>query len=147
MDKKIKNFYEKEKNLLDKITEIYIFTIIIIFPLCVDSTGFFKILECKYRIFLTIAVSYVAVNLVILIYYYIFHKIRYLKKIKLKKYQIPGVIFWCVNILSYFLSPYLKKYNLLVGVGRAEGLITISLYCLTFIMITTFGKFRKRYIT
>lgn len=41
----------KKRNILDKLTEIYIFTIIIIFPLIVDSTGFFKILECKYRPF------------------------------------------------------------------------------------------------
>ena len=145
MDKKIEDFYEKEKSILDKITEIYILVLIILFPLSVDSTGFFKILECKYRVFLMISVSYVSVSLITLIYYYIFHKVRYLKNIKLKKYQIVGIIFWIVNILSCFLSPYFKKYNLFVGVGRAEGLITISLYCLTFLMITIFGKFKKRY--
>ena len=147
MDKKIEDFYEKEKNILDKITEVYIFVLIILFPLSVDSTGFFKILECKYRVFLMISVGYVSISLITLIYYYIFNKVRYLKNIKLKKYQIAGIIFWVVNILSCFLSPYVKNYNLLVGVGRAEGLITISLYCLTFLMITIFGKFRKRYIT
>ena len=38
MDKKIEDFYEKEKNILDKITEVYIFVLIILFPLSVDST-------------------------------------------------------------------------------------------------------------
>ncbi len=145
MDKKI--IYEKEKSILDRITEIYICVIIMLFPLSIDSMGFFKILECKYRVFLGMSVSYIAINLIILIYYYIFHKIRYLKDVKLKKYQIAGIVFWIVNIVSCFLSPYFEDYNLFVGVGRAEGLITISLYCVTFLMITIFGKFRKRYIT
>ena len=44
--------YLKIRNyVLNILTEIYIFAIIIVFPLCVDSTGFFKILECKYRVF------------------------------------------------------------------------------------------------
>ena len=39
----------KGKDLLTKITEIYIFIIIILFPLLVYKTGFFKILEFKYK--------------------------------------------------------------------------------------------------
>ena len=43
------DYLKKRNNLLEKLTELYIFIIIVIFPLCVDSTGFFKILECKYK--------------------------------------------------------------------------------------------------
>lgn len=50
------------------------------------------------------------------------------------------------NIISTFLSPFFKDYNLFVGVGRAEGLISITLYCLSFLNITMFGEFKKRYI-
>lgn len=139
--------YVKMRNwMLDKLAEIYIFSIIIIFPLCVDSTGFFKILECKYRTFLFIGVTYIALNLIMIIYFYIFYKVKTFENIRLSKIQFAVLGFWGVNILATIFSPYNGKYNLLVGIGRGEGLINISLYCLTFLFVTMFGKFRKRYI-
>ena len=51
-----------------------------------------------------------------------------------------------VNVVSCIFSPYINKYNLFVGVGRGEGLTNITLYCLSFLAITMFGKFHKRYI-
>lgn len=141
------DYLKKRNNLLDKLTELYIFVIIIIFPLCVDSTGFFRILECKYRSYLIIAVTYIAISLIAIIYYYIFHKVKPFKNIKLSKVQYVVIAFWGINAISCVLSPYLTKYNLLIGVGRGEGLINISLYCITFLLISIFGKFRKRYIT
>ena len=139
--------YLKRRNiLLDKLTEIYIFMIIVIFPLCVDKTGFFRILECKYRIYLGMSVCYIAITIITIIYYYIFHKVNNIKNIKISKVQCAVIAFWIVNVISCIFSDYLKKYNLFVGVGRGEGLINITLYCFTFILISTFGKFRKRYI-
>ncbi len=44
------------------------------------------------------------------------------------------------------MSPFFNKYNLFIGVGRGEGLINITLYCITFLFITLFGKFKKRFI-
>lgn len=141
------DFFDKRKKVLDRLTEIYIFVIIVIFPLCVDSTGFFRILECKYRTFLIIGVTYLALSLIILIYYYIFHKIKIIKNIKLSKVQYVVLAFWGINAISCAFSPYFEKYDLFIGVGRGEGLINMTLYCFTFLAITMFGKFRKRYIT
>ena len=141
------DYLKRRNNLLDKLTEIYIFMIIVIFPLCVDKTGFFRILECKYRIYLGMSVGYIAITIITIIYYYIFHKVNNIKNIKISKVQCAVIAFWIVNVISCIFSDYLKKYNLFVGVGRGEGLINITLYCFTFILISTFGKFRKRYIT
>lgn len=142
MEEKIK----KESTILEKLTEAYIIILIILFPLCVDSTGFFRILECKYRYFLIIATSYLAICILTFIYFCIFEKINYFKGKKLSKIQIAVIVFWIVNIISGLISPYFNKYNLFIGVGRGEGLINISLYCLTFLFITLFGKFKKRYV-
>lgn len=137
------DYLKKRNNLLEKLTELYIFIIIVIFPLCVDSTGFFKILECKYKCYLIIAITYIAISLTAIIYYYIFHKIRPFKNIKLSKVQYVVIAFWGINIISCVLSPYRKKYNLLLGVGRGEGLINMSLYCITFLLISLFENFEK----
>ncbi len=130
-------------NILSKITDIYITFIIILFPLIVDKTGFFKILECKYRVFVAISTIYIILTTIIYSYFLIKRK----EKIKsLTIIQKLGVVFLITNILSYLTSPYLKNYNLLIGVGRGEGLITSTLYILTFIYISYFGNFKKKYI-
>lgn len=137
---------DKGNKILQVITECFIIAIVILFPLCVDSTGFFKILECKYRCFLIINAIYISAVIIILCYFRLFEKTNLLKKAKLKKIHLILLAYLLVNILSALCSPYLKKYNLFIGVGRAEGLITISLYVLSFFSITMFAKFKRRYI-
>lgn len=134
------------KEMLARVTEIYIFIMIILFPLCVDSTGFFNILECKYRCFLIINTIYISVILITILYYKLFKNINCFKEYKLGKVQWAVILFMIINIVATVLSPFLRKYNLLVGVGRGEGLITIILYCLSFINISLFGNFKKRYV-
>lgn len=140
------NYLEIEEKYMSKITEVYMFLIIAIFPLIVDSTGFFKILECKYYAFIGISVSYIFTIGITALYFYLFKGTNIIKHLKIDKVKIVLMIFLIVNIIACLLSPYLKKYNLFVGVGRGEGLITISLYVITFLFITLFGKFKKEYI-
>lgn len=135
---------KKNNNLLNTITEIYIFLIIALFPLVVDKTGFFHILECKYRIFAIFSSAYIIICTIIFLYYLIIRK--KIDNIKTTKIQIIGVIFLLINFISYFLSPYLKTYDLFIGVGRREGLLTSVLYIISFLYISYFGKFKKRYI-
>lgn len=135
----------KEKKILSKITELYIIVMIMIFPLCVDSTGFFKILECKYRCFLIINSVYIASIIATILYYQLFKKTNVFKEIKLSKIQWAVIVFLVINIISTFISPFFKQYNLFVGVGRGEGLISTTIYCVSFLCITMFGEFKKRY--
>ena len=136
----------KEKNILAKITEVYIIVMVMLFPLLVDSTGFFRILEAKYSYFLIINTIYISVLFVMILYYWLFRNTNIFKEIKLHKIQWAVIVFLVINIISTILSPFLKEYNLFVGVGRAEGLISITLYCLSFLNITMFGEFKERYI-
>lgn len=135
----------KEKNILAKITEVYIIVMVMLFPLLVDSTGFFRILEAKYSYFLIINTIYISVLFIMILYYWFFKNTNIFKEIKLHKIQWAVIVFLIINIISTILSPFFKEYNLFVGVGRAEGLISITLYCLSFLNITMFGKFKKRY--
>lgn len=135
----------KEKNILAKITEVYIVVMVMLFPLLVDSTGFFRILEAKYSYFLIINTIYISVLFVMILYYWLFRNTNIFNEIKLHKIQWAVIVFLIINIISTILSPFFKEYNLFVGVGRAEGLISITLYCLSFLNITMFGEFKKRY--
>lgn len=137
---------KKEKTILEVISDIFIFIMILIFPLIVDSTGFFHILECKWYSYITIAGSYVGINLLVILYFWIFKKVNYFKNVKFSIVQWLAISFLAINILSCFTSPFFKTHNLFVGVGRGEGLIVSSLYILTFLSVSMFAKFKKRYI-
>jgi hypothetical protein len=140
------HFIKKDDNfnLLEKITDIYIFIIILIFPIIVDKTGFFKILECKYRFFVGISSFYILITTVIFVVSLLRKNKMFVKK--LSSIQYFAIIFLIFNIISCFVSPYFKEYNLFIGVGRGEGLITSALYILTFLYVSYFGKFKKKYI-
>ena len=127
------------------ITEIFIALVVILFPLIVDSTGFYSILECKWNAYSYIMVFYIASIIVLYFYFLIFKHINVLKGKKISKIQIFAILFLVANIISTILSPF-KDGDLLLGVGRMEGLITITFYVITFLLISIFGKFNKRQI-
>ncbi len=142
----MKELVKKESIILDLISEIYITIMIILFPLLVDETGFFHILECKWHSYLVIGSVYLISIIGVLLYFGILKKVNYLKKIKFSAVQWLAIAFLGINIVSCFCSPFFKEYNLFVGVGRGEGLIMMSLYSLTFLAVSLFAKFKKRYI-
>ena len=143
----MKELLKKEETILEAFADIYIFTLIILFPLIVDKTGFFHILECKWYAFVTIATTYIVLNLLTILYFLLFKKVNYFKKHKVGLIEWLVIAFLFINILSCFTSPFFNKYNLFIGVGRGEGLITMTLYSLTFLCVALFAKFKKRYIT
>ena len=143
----MKDSLNKEKTILEVLADIYIFITILVFPLIVDKTGFFHILECKWYSYVTIATTYIVVNIVVILYFLLFKKTNVFKKSKLSIIQWLAIIFLAVNVLSCFISPFFSKYNLFIGVGRGEGLIAMSLYILSFLCVSLFAKFKKRYIT
>ncbi len=143
----MKEELKNEERVHEILTDIYIFIMIIIFPLIVDKTGFFKILECKWYSYVSIATTYIISNVLVFLYYLIFKRIKYYKKIKLSIIHYLVLLFLLINIISCFASPFFKTYNLFIGVGRGEGLIAMSLYCLSFFLVSIFAKFKRRYIT
>ena len=141
----MKNKKEFGNEILNKITGVYIFMIIVLFPLLVDKTGFLRIFEYKYKCFVCMSSVYLISCTLIVIYNFI-RKNNILKDKKISKIQILGLIFLFLNIISYFTSPYLKIYDLFIGVGRREGLLTSCLYILSFLYVSFFGNFKKKYI-
>ena len=142
----MKAVINKEKSILEVISDVYIFIILLVFPLIVDKNGFFRILECKWYSYVAISSVYILSSILVILYFLIFKKANIMNKIKLSKVQWFAIAFLAVNILSFLFSPFRKNYNLLVGVGRGEGLIVSSLYILSFLFITLFAKFKKKYI-
>ena len=108
----MKELLKKETSLLESVSDIYIFIMILLFPLVVDKTGFFRILECKWYYFVTIASFYVAINILIVLYYLIFKKVWFFKNRKLSILEWLAISFLLVNVISCFISPFFKTYDL-----------------------------------
>ena len=78
-------------NITKYMTDIFIFLIIVLFPLMVDETGFFNILDCKFECFITISCIYLG-SITLIVIYNLIRKNNILNK-KLSKIQIIGLIF------------------------------------------------------
>ena len=142
----MKKTIKEEEIILESISDVYIFVLLLIFPFVVDSTGYFRILECKWYSYIIIACTYLVTCIFTFLYFLIFKRINYLKKIKLTKIQWAAIALLGIHLLSCLLSPFKYDYNLLVGIGRGEGLLVTSLYIFTFLFISLFAKFKKRHI-
>ena len=137
---------EQEKKILERISDIYLFLIIVLFPLIVDKTGYFHILECKWKSYILISILYFCSIIFTLLYYKIRYKEKYLTKLKFNKIHLIIFLFLLINILSCMFSPFFNKYNLLIGEGRGEGLIIILIYILSFVFVSLFSKLKKTHL-
>ena len=129
--------------VLNKLTNIYMGILIIIFPLIVDSKGYENILEVKYYAFILIVVSFLLISIIIYFYELIIKGNNILKDYKLTILDYLVLIYLLVNIISTILSPY-NDFNLLKGLGRGEGLLIIFVYVILYFLISLFGKFDKK---
>lgn len=118
----MKKVVKKEKRIFEVLTNIYIFMIIVLFPLMVDSTGFFHILECKWRYFVIICSLCLIICFLVFMFFLIVKKVNYFREIKFTKTHFFAVLFLMVCFFSFLISPFRKEYDLIVGVGRGEGL-------------------------
>lgn len=112
---------------------------------CTLSAGWLIILECKYRCFVSITILYIIIATILYIIF-VLRRDNIFRKKKLSIIQYFAMIFLILNIVSCLISPYFKDYNLFIGAGRGEGLITSVLYILSFLYVSYFGKFQKKYI-
>ena len=136
---------KKCKWILEVLSECYLFFIIILFPLVIGPLGYKNILEVKYYTYIYATIIYISIIILTLLYYLIIKKINFFKYLKLKKYHYFIILFLLINIISCIFSPY-KKYNLLLGLGRGEGLLNTILYTTSFIFISLFLKFNRKYL-
>lgn len=141
IDKKL-----KQKLLLEKISDIFIFVYILIFPLLINSKGYFDILGFKWSAYVIITITYLLCNVSIFLYYLLRYRINFFKGIHISKTIKIIMILLFIMYISYFLSPFREHYNLILGEGRYEGLFINTLYLLMFLNICAFSKFKKRYI-
>ena len=129
---------------LNRITSIYLYIIILVFPLVIGINGYNDILEVKWNFYVYISAIYMLILLITTLVLIINHNIS-INDFNFKIYHILAIIYLIVLILSNVLSQY-KDYNLLIGSPRMEGLLVNIIYIVSFIFISLTYKFNKRFL-
>lgn len=126
------------------ITSGYIYVMMSLYPLFTGVQGYKNLTYSKFMFFSVVTVSWLISIAVCRIYDYrkgngAWHMV-----------QSMGRVHWCiaafflVAILSSFVSPY--KSAVLLGAGRYDGLWTITLYVVTFFLISMLGEIKYAHL-
>ena len=123
------------QTMAQKLTRIYSYLMLTVFPLWCGCGGYRGIVDAKYPLFLLLCGLYVAA----------------MTLLTLRTLPTPAALWrgasWTQRFvalyllftwLSAFFSPYFPET--LVGVSRHEGALTITLYCLCFLFVSVYGK-------
>lgn len=135
--KKVKN---KKRALLDVfntevVTDIYVFIMLLFFPLVIGINGYYDIDKVKLYFFM-ITTTIWLLSLIILFILERIHKKKLQFKINMSYVFI--FIFLIISFISTLLSPY--KPDVFFKIGRYEGFLTTLLYVLIFLGISLFTK-------
>ncbi len=114
---------EKYRHFAEKITDIYIIIMLLIFPLFVSLNGYADITITKYLFFVISTLS---------------------KPQKPKIHVVLALFFAIFSIISALLSEF--TIQTIIGASRYGGLITILLQVGIFIGVSSFGKFSYKYL-
>lgn len=137
--------HQKNRTLYQKITQGYLYSMLTVFLLFCGAQGYQHIVETKFRMFCVLCGGYVAIMAVlgieeILIGNITLSPARYLMK-KSSWTQRFCIFYVGVTWISAIFSPYFPAT--IIGGSRYEGALTITLYGLTFLLLSIFGHCAK----
>lgn len=127
------------------LSNIFIALMLTVFLFWFDSTGYASITEAKLPIFRALCGGYVILSVILIPSCLV---TGLMKTADLKRYikestwtQRMVLVFMLLTVLSSLLSPY--RSETWQGVSRYEGTITICIYCLCFVFLSSFGRVQK----
>ena len=114
-----------------RICGLYLILMCSLFPLAVSPAGYENIVETKYAVFCTLT----ALFLLAIIICFIRKKAACRRKWNAVQYLV--LAYWGCSLLSALFSPWRK--TALLGGDRLDGMITITLYCAVFLVLSRYG--------
>lgn len=127
------------------LSDIFIALMLTVFLFWFDSTGYGSITEAKLPVFRAICGGYVILSIILIPSCLVtgIAKTADLKQcIKESTWtQRMVLLFMLLTVLASLLSPYRRETW--QGVSRYEGTVTICIYCLCFVFLSSFGRVRK----
>ena len=118
------------------ITDKYIYLMLIVFPLFTGFEGYLKITQSKFVFLLIITGIWVAVT----VYFELCNRDT---KFRLCPAHVAILVFFAAACLSSLFSEF--GLSVILGTGRYDGLVTISIYILIFFGVSMYGQMREEY--
>lgn len=124
------------------VTSIYIFLLLTVFLFYPGTHGYQSIASEKYLAFLVLCGGYIALMVVLMLEMVL---IGAIKSPKFKELlarsswlQKFAVIYLVITWVAAVVSPHWPKT--IIGISRYEGALTITIYVMSFLLISAFGK-------
>lgn len=132
----------KHSEFFSKLTSVYVAVMLTLFLFLVGGQGYQTITATKYTAFLVISIAYVGVSLILLVESVLLKQIK-LPPVRelLRRSSWPQrliVLYLLLTVVSALFSAWPEIAWL--GGSRREGVLTILLYGLCFLLVSVFGK-------
>lgn len=131
----------------EKLCKLFAFIILVAFPL-VLSPGLYKNLTLtKFVVFAAVTSCFIIACIILLLRYYRSKdhfensSAGIIKNLTISQILVIAFMIW--SIISALASDF---SNLFIGQGRYEGVLSVCLYSMTFILLSFWGEFTNRYI-
>ena len=139
------NISSAKSSVFENITFIYLLLMSFVFPLWCGTKGYAAIAYYKFSLFCALGAAYAAVMLLYAVQGLVTGTVRPVSPAELIKRSNAAqklvVLYLLITWLSALLSPLFPQT--VIGVSRSEGAVTISVYCVSFLLVSVFGRARK----
>ena len=143
------SLYErKNARYWEVVSQWFAIIMLAVFPFLMDSQKYLNITKSRYVWFCGLTYAYFAGILIFAVGFLLYKKEREkrlgegIQRPDISQYLMAAYVLWAA--ISALVSPY--RADTWIGQGRYEGLMTILLYSLTFILLSFWGEYTNRYV-
>lgn len=132
---------------MEKICLIFSFIVLAVFPFVIGPQLYINLTETKFWTFVVLTLCFVAAIAVTVLKCYMTKHIRTTRQMGgIRQFTLPQ-LFIIAYIIWGVLSAVLSDYdNLFIGQSRYEGVLSMLLYGIIFILLSFWGEFSNRFI-
>ena len=132
---------------MEKICLIFSFIVLAVFPFVISPKLYINLTETKFWTFVVLTLCFVAAIAVTVLKCYMTKHIRTTRQMGgIRQFTLPQ-LFIIAYMIWGVLSAVLSDYdNLFIGQSRYEGVLSMLLYGIIFILLSFWGEFSNRFI-
>lgn len=132
---------------LERICKLFTFFILTVFPFVIGPQLYINITEVKFYSFVGITALFLIAVIVTLIKCITDKEIKEVREFHLKgNITLPQVFITAYMIWGIISAIYSDYNGLFIGQGRHEGVLSMLLYGLIFVILSFWGEFSNRYL-
>lgn len=136
------------QRLLEYLTDVYLGLMLLVFLAYTGPGGYLTITEDKFHLLLGLTGGYAAASLLLVLELWIVEERRpasphtFLKQVSPPQFFILLYLLWTVLSTLCSVAPATSLW----GTQRREGLVSIAMYCVAFLLVSFFGRPKKLHL-